>query len=178
MVRSGDQNRLELVDKTRSKIEIERRLVRLANVMDTMFRIPVLGWRFGLNTIIDLIPGIGDTATSIISFYLVVSGLRYRVPKITLLRMMINTGIYYVVGLVPVAGAIFDTWWKPNKRNLELLRRHATVSASEAHELRRGDLLFVGIIFLFLSLLVAGTFVLAYIGAQFAADVVNGHATF
>jgi len=48
----------------------------------------VLGWRFWHDAIIDLVPGIGDIATSLVAVYVLISAVRYRVPKITLLRMV------------------------------------------------------------------------------------------
>ena len=75
--------------------------------MDNQFRIPVLDWRFGLNAIIDLIPEFGDIATTIVALYILVSAVRYRVPKITLLRMGLNIGIYFVVGSASFAGLFF-----------------------------------------------------------------------
>jgi hypothetical protein len=127
-------------------VQIERELEVLSQLMDNQFRIPVLGWRFGLNAIIDLIPQFGDVATTIVALYVLVSAVRYRVPKITLLRMGVNIGIYFVVGLVPFAGDLFAVWWKPNIRNIELMRRRATVSAAEAKHGRTSDWLFVGLI--------------------------------
>src|SRR5678815_5824712 len=73
--------------RTVSELTVEPGLDRLGWLMDDLFRIPVLGWRFGLDAIIGLIPGFGDTATSIVSFYILASAVRYRVPKITLLRI-------------------------------------------------------------------------------------------
>src|SRR5690349_22651282 len=95
--------------------------------MDDMFRVPVLGWRFGLDALIGLIPGFGDTATSLVSFYILASAVRYRVPKITLLRMGMNVGIDYLVGSLPVVGDVADAWWKSNHMNLELLKKKRTV---------------------------------------------------
>ena len=127
-------------------VQIERELVVLSQIMDNQFRIPVLGWRFGMNAIIDLIPEFGDVATTIVALYVLVSAVRYRVPKITLLRMGVNIAIYFVVGLIPLAGDLFAAWWKPNLRNIDLLRRRATVSAAEAKQGRTSDWLFVGLI--------------------------------
>jgi hypothetical protein len=127
-------------------IQIERELEVLSQIMDNQFRIPVLGWRFGLNAIIDLIPEFGDIATTVVALYILVSAVRYRVPKITLLRMGVNVGIYFIVGLIPFAGDLFDAWWKPNIRNLNLLRKRATVSAEEAKRGRASDWLFVALI--------------------------------
>src|SRR5215510_5508618 len=129
-----------------SHIQIERELEVLSQVMDNQFRIPVLDWRFGLNAIIDLIPEFGDVATTIVALYILVSAVRYRVPKITLLRMALNIVIYFVGGLIPLAGDLFDAWWKPNIRNLNLLRRRATVSAEEARRGRTSDWVFVVVI--------------------------------
>ena len=143
-----------------TRIQIERELEVLARVMDNQFVIPVLGWRFGLNAIIDLIPGIGDIATSLVAVYILVSAVRYRVPKITLLRMALNIAIYFVVGLLPWVGDLFDAWWKPNIRNLTLLRSRATVSPDEAHAGRKSDWLFVGIIVATLLMLLLGSLAL------------------
>jgi hypothetical protein len=129
-----------------TSVQIERELEVLSQLMDNQFRIPVLGWRFGLNAIIDLIPEIGDVSTTIIALYVLVSAVRYRVPKVTLLRMGVNIAIYFVVGLIPLAGDLFAAWWKPNIRNLSLLRRRATVSAAEAKRGRTSDWLFVAFI--------------------------------
>ena len=140
-----------------NKIQIERELEVLAQVMDNQFALPVLGWRFGVNAIIDLIPGIGDVATSLIALYVLVSAVRYRVPKITLLRMGLNIAIYFLGNLVPWVGDLFAAWWKPNMRNLRLLRSRATVSAEEAHHARMSDWLFVGVIILILLTMLFGT---------------------
>src|SRR2546429_1821604 len=129
-----------------SSMQIERELEVVSQLMDNRFRVPVLGWRFGLNAIIDLIPEFGDIATTIVALYILVSAVRYRVPKITLLRMGVNIAIYFVVGMLPFVGDLFDAWWKPNIRNLNLLRRRATVSAAEAKRGRTSDWLFVALI--------------------------------
>jgi hypothetical protein len=112
--------------------------------MDDLFRVPVLGWRFGLDALIGLVPGLGDTSTALVSFYILAAAVRYRVPKITLLRMGLNIGIDYVVGALPIVGDVADAWWKSNRKNLELLQKRATVSAEEARSGKASDWLFVG----------------------------------
>src|SRR2546429_6606820 len=97
-----------------SSVQVERELEVLSQIMHNQFQTPVLGWRFGLNAIIDLIPEFGDIATTIVALYILVSAVRYRVPKITLLRMGLNIAIYFVGGLIPLPGGLFEPWWKPN----------------------------------------------------------------
>ena len=124
--------------------------------MDDLITVPGLGWRFGLDAIVGLIPGFGDTATTLVSFYILASAVRYRVPKVTLLRMGMNIGIDYLVGSLPLVGDIFDAWWKSNQMNVELLSKRATVSASEARKGKLSDWLFVGLIILLLAALAVG----------------------
>src|SRR5262252_9814385 len=140
-----------------TSIQIERELEVVGQLMDNQFRVPVLGWRFGLNAIIDLIPQFGDVATTIVALYILISAVRYRVPKITLLRMALNIAIYFLVGAIPFAGYLFSVWWKPNIRNLNLLRQRATVSAEEARRGRKADWWFV--------LLIVGTLVALLLGS-------------
>lgn len=145
-----------------SQIEIERSLDQLSRWMDGLFRIPGTGWRFGLDAIVGLIPGIGDTATTIVSFYILASGVRYRVSKATLLRMGFNIGMDYVFGAVPIIGDLFDAAWKSNQKNVELLRRRATVTAADARRGGISDWLFVGLIALVLLALLAGSIAVAF----------------
>jgi hypothetical protein len=136
---------------------IDSNIDRLGWLMDDLIRIPVLGWRFGLDAIIGLIPAFGDTTTSLVSFYILISAVRYRVPKITLLRMGLNIAIDYAVGSLPVVGDLFDAWWKSNQMNVALLKRRAQVSADEAKKGRASDWLFVGAIIVGLIVLALGS---------------------
>ena len=140
---------------------IDKHLERLGWLMDDVFRVPVLGWRFGLDALLGLIPGLGDTSTSLVSFYILAAAVRYRVPKITLLRMGVNIAFDYVIGSLPVVGDVADAWWKSNRMNLDLLRKRATVSAAEASSGRASDWLFVGGIIAVLIALAIASFAIS-----------------
>ena len=127
-----------------NSLRISKDVERLGWLMDDLFRVPVLGWRFGLDAVIGLIPGLGDTGTTLVSFYILAAAVRHGVPKITLLRMGMNIGIDYIVGSLPVVGDVADAWWKSNRMNVALLRKRATVSAEEARAGRVSDWIFVG----------------------------------
>lgn len=109
-----------------SKVEIEESLETLSTYLDGLFRVPGTGWRFGLDSLIGLVPNVGDSLTSLMSFYILIAGVRYGVPKITLLRMAFNIGLDYLVGTIPVIGDAFDFFWKANKQNMDLIRERAT----------------------------------------------------
>jgi hypothetical protein len=150
-----------------TRISTDKSLDNLAWLMDDLFRVPVLGWRFGLDALIGLIPGFGDTASSLVSFYILVNAVRYRVPKITLLRMGLIYAIDYAVGSLPLVGDLFDAWWKSNQRNLDLLKKRATVTAEDARAGSASDWLFVGaIIAVLIGLAVAGFFISVYLGIR------------
>ena len=97
----------------------------LAKLMDDQFEL--FGLRFGLNFILDLIPEIGDIVTTAIALYIFGLAVRYRVSAWTKLRMLVNIGIYFIVGLIPWIGDLFGAWWKPNRRNLNLLKTRAKI---------------------------------------------------
>src|SRR5207237_10922436 len=111
---------LELVARTHqrvlrpSSVQIERELEVLTQLMDNQFRVPILDWRFGFNAIIDLIPEFGDIATTIVALYILVSAVRYRVPKITLLRMGVIIGLYFTGVLIPVGSYCCARCCTPN----------------------------------------------------------------
>lgn len=147
------------------QVEIEEGLDNLSHYLDGLFRVPGTGWRFGLDALIGLIPNVGDTLTSFASFYILIAGVRYGVPKITLLRMAFNIGLDYLVGAIPFLGDAFDFFWKANKQNMDLIRERATGTGKGTVS----DYLFVvGIIAVLILLLVGSILVSLYvIGAVF-----------
>ena len=146
--------------EARRKVEVEEGLENLSHYLDGLFRIPGTGWRFGLDALIGLIPNVGDTITSFASFYILLAGVRYGVPKITLLRMAFNIGLDYVVGTIPFIGDAFDFVWKANKQNMDLIRERATGKNVGT----TGDYLFIfGVIGVLILLLIASILVSVYV---------------
>jgi hypothetical protein len=151
----------QMLDRPARSVKVEESLERLSWLLDDLVRVPGLNWRFGLDALVGLVPGVGDTATALASFYILVSAVRYGVPKVTLLRMGLNIGIDYVVGAFPFVGDLFDVWWKSNQRNVALLSERATVSAEEARKGELSDWLFVGLILVLLAGLAVGSFLVS-----------------
>jgi hypothetical protein len=80
--------------------------------------------RIGVDGLLGLIPGIGDTATALLASYIVLEAWRLGVPTNVIARMLANLGIDFVIGLVPLAGDVADFAWKANRRNARMLRDH------------------------------------------------------
>ena len=159
-----------MTKEDRKRIEIEDGLETLSTYLDGLFKVPGTGWKFGLDSLIGLIPNVGDTVTSLASFYILVAGVRYGVPKITLLRMAFNIGLDYVVGSIPFIGDAFDFFWKSNKQNMDLIRERGTGKGSGT----TGDYIFVfGIILLLIGILIASIAVSVYILGYFFTEIWN-----
>jgi hypothetical protein len=120
-----------------------KELELLAHVMDNAFEVPGVGLRFGFDAILGLIPGVGDAGTSLVSAYVIHRAHRLGVGRATLARMAANVALDFIVGAVPFAGDLFDFYWKANRRNVELLRKHAAAAPGEEDRLRRSDTWFV-----------------------------------
>jgi hypothetical protein len=162
------RSRYEMAKAERKKIEVEESLETLSTYLDGLFRVPGTGWKFGLDSLIGLIPNVGDMATSLASFYILIAGVRYGVPKITLLRMAFNIGLDYVVGSIPFVGDAFDFFWKSNKQNMDLIRERATGKNVGT----TSDYLFVGlIIFGLIALLIGSILVSLYILSLFFREI-------
>jgi len=106
---------------------IERELEslnRLARMLDSRFRLPGTSIRFGLDSVIGLVPGIGDTLVAAPSAWIIWRGHRMGIGKRHLARMIANSAADYVIGLVPVIGDLFDAGFKANLRNVAILHAH------------------------------------------------------
>lgn len=101
-----------------------RRLEALAGLLDDRFRVPGTRWRFGIDSLIGLVPGVGDAAGAVMSAYIIAEAARLGVPKRLLLRMIANMGIDGVLGVIPLAGDLFDAGYKANRRNVNLALTH------------------------------------------------------
>lgn len=137
-------------------------LERLAELMDSVFHIPGLGLRFGFDSLIGLIPGLGDMLTSLVSLYILRVASSYGVPRVTMLRMTFNIAIDTIVGAIPLVGDAFDLYWKANLKNVALLRRHLDQDEAARKRSARNDGLFVLLMSMLVIALVAGSGFVVY----------------
>lgn len=101
-----------------------KRIRRIANLLDSAIGIPGTKIRFGLDPILGLIPGGGDLVAAGISAYMIYLAARFGLEKAEIFKMMRNVAIETTIGSIPIAGDIFDAYFKANMRNLEILERH------------------------------------------------------
>lgn len=101
-----------------------KRLRRLAWLIDGVFKLPGTRFRFGLNSIVGLIPVGGDAVLGAISLYIIYEAAQLGVPGPQLARMFGNVALEVFGGSVPVLGDLFDMALKANLRNLAIIERH------------------------------------------------------
>ena len=113
----------------------------VSNLLDSAFVIPGTKIRFGLDPLIGLIPGIGDTASALTSLLLIWKSARHGLPRIVLARMALNVLINAAIGAIPGIGDAFSVFFRSNMKNYELFRKHAGAPAST-----KPDWFFVGLL--------------------------------
>lgn len=99
-------------------------LESLAWLLDSSIEIPGIRYRIGVESLLGMIPILGDIVGAAISSYILFLASRMGAAKVTLLRMALNVAIESAVGVIPLVGDIFDFAWKANKRNVDLLKAH------------------------------------------------------
>jgi len=131
-----------------------RRTERLSILLDSAVGIPGTRWRFGLDALIGLVPGVGDLVGVVLSAWLLLEGARIGAPMPVLWRMAGNIALDALLGFVPVLGDLFDVAFKANRRNARLLAAHLdTVAMPPETASRRGyGLAVVTIVLLLLAL--------------------------
>lgn len=134
-----------------------RRLRSLSRLLDNAIVIPGTGYRIGLDPIIGLIPGGGDTAGLVLSSYIVLEAARLGASKSLLGQMAFNILLETLVGTVPVVGDIFDATWKANARNIEILETELHLP----HHQERRNRWFAILLLLLLGLVFVGCLVLS-----------------
>jgi hypothetical protein len=133
-------------------------LRRWAVLLDSAFRVPGTNFRFGVDAILGLVPGLGDLSAPVYAVFMLVTGFRMRVPPIVMMRMVVNAGLDMLMGLVPILGDVGDVVWKANLRNMALLERHARPGVPP----NRGDYIFVGFCLLLVFLIALTPFVILF----------------
>lgn len=108
-----------------------RRLVGIARLMDTAIGIPGTRLRFGADSVMGLLPVVGDSAGAIVGLYIVNEARRLGVPPEKLARMIGNIAVDAVVGSVPFVGDLFDLYFKSHRRNVDMVIEHFGVGQDE-----------------------------------------------
>lgn len=141
-------------------------------VMERLVVIPGTKQRAGLNSVLMLVPVLGDVIPTMVSLFILTVGLsHYRVPRIVAIRMMLNSLLDAALGWIPVVGELFDLFFKADTRNVRLLQEYAGQGPPRSTWRHWAFVLgLVGAVGLVLVLLVLGAVALI----QFIVNAVRG----
>lgn len=108
----------------RDPLSVRRRIEAMEAMLEGLFVIPGTKRRVGLDSLVGLIPVVGDLATAAMGAWIVWEARNLGMPKWQLARMAANVGVDTLVGAIPFAGDLFDFLFKSNTKNLRIIRRH------------------------------------------------------
>jgi hypothetical protein len=149
------------MNKSKDLDKVKNQLDQIAWFLDNAFKVPGVNWRFGAEALIGLIPGAGDIISGTIGLMLLFRAFQFKLPKIVILRMIVNTLLDITIGAIPFLGDVFDFIFKSNSRNMALFREYAEQPAQSTtrHWIFIGavvgsfGLILLGILVLFLYLI-------------------------
>jgi len=143
----------------------------VAIVMDELIALPNSKFKFGLDPLIGLVPGIGDTASAIVSALVLIQAARRGLPKILLARMSLNILINEIVGIIPGLGDVFSFWFKSNVRNYHLLKHYNAAP----ERTRKGDWIFIFVVLGLLFVIVCAGLLVSFFVLQALVRLFSGN---
>jgi hypothetical protein len=141
-----------------------RELERLRSVQwlfDQAFPIPGTKWRFGMDALFGLVPGLGDIAGALVAVYALRVARNLRAPASIQLHMLTNIALDALIGMIPLLGDLFDFAFKAQTRNLALLDEWLASPTRTARRSKRSLLLIpIAIVIVFATLTALGIWML------------------
>lgn len=121
------QERLEILAAQlpvgRDPASVRRRLEAMENLLERLFVVPGINRPVGLDSILGLVPVVGDIVTAAMGAWLVWEGRNLGMSKFHLWRMAGNVGFDTAIGAIPFVGDLFDFAFRSNSRNLKIVKR-------------------------------------------------------
>jgi hypothetical protein len=108
----------------RDAASVRRRVEAMEALLERAFTIPGINRPVGLDSIVGLVPVIGDVVTAAMGAWIVWEARNLGMSKFQLTRMAANVGFDSLLGAVPLVGDAFDFFYRSNTRNLKIIRRH------------------------------------------------------
>ena len=108
----------------RDPASVRRRIEHAEHLLEGLFVIPLINRRIGLDVILDALPVAGDAIAAAMGGWIIWEARNLGMSKWQMARMAGNVGIDFLLGLIPVVGAIPDFFFRSNTMNLKMIRRH------------------------------------------------------
>ncbi|KAJ3160900.1 hypothetical protein HDU86_008262 [Geranomyces michiganensis] len=107
--------------QVRYRLQIFRTPVR---ILEGAVRIPFIGKRLGLSTLLGILPGVGAVVSAVMATYPIILAAQVKeLPEGVLSKMVRNALLGGLLGSVPLLGGLFVNLFRPTYRNLRMLER-------------------------------------------------------
>lgn len=114
----------EVVPIGRDAAAVRKRLVALERLLERSFVIPGIKVPVGLDLFFNLLPVGGSFIGAAMGSYMVWEARNLGMSKLQMARMAGNVGFDWMLGLIPLVGAVPDLFFRSNTRNLRIVKRH------------------------------------------------------
>ncbi len=108
----------------RDPASVRRRLEAVEGLLERIFVVPGINRPIGLDSILGLVPVVGDVITASMGAWLVWEARNLGMSKFQLARMAANVGVDTAVGAIPLVGDLFDFVFRSNSRNIRIIKRY------------------------------------------------------
>ena len=113
------------------------RLITLTRLMDSAIEVPMLRTTVGLDALLGLVPVAGDLLSAAIGVYLITQARELGASRWLQAKMIRNLVVDAAVGSVPLAGDVFDVYFRAHRRNLKLLQAELGEAVASRISMRR-----------------------------------------
>ena len=129
----------------RDPASVRRRIEAMEALLERAFTVPGIGTKVGLDSVLGLVPVVGDVITAAMGAWIVWEARNLGMSKFQLARLIGNVGFDTAVGAIPVVGDLFDFAFRSNSRNLRIIKRwldknHPSTRTIEGEVLERREL--------------------------------------
>ena len=114
----------QIVPLGRDPASVRKRIEGMEHLLEGLIKIPGTNQRLGLDVILDILPVGGDVVGAALGAYMVWEARNLGMSKAQMARMFGNVGLDFVLGLIPLVGAVPDFFFRSNTRNLKIIRKH------------------------------------------------------
>lgn len=113
--------RIEGVSDDARRARYLAQIDRMAWLMDRVVPLPVVGG-VGLDSVLGLIPGVGDAISFAMSSFIVIRAAQLGVPESLISRLIAIQMTDLLLGAVPFAGDLFDVAYQADQKSAALVR--------------------------------------------------------
>ena len=129
----------------RDAASVRKRIEAMEALLERAFTVPGTRRRVGLDSVLGLVPILGDVITAAMGAWLIWEAKNLGMSRFHLARMSGNVAFDTAIGFIPLVGDAVDFLFRSNTRNLRIVKRwldkhHPEMRTIEGEVLERREL--------------------------------------